>query len=170
MNDEPLLRFKSHIEGKNADVAVFLDRLEWAQEGRLTLSRISAAGLTVGKSARKTGLRKGGGSEMIPIRSISSVTVERDGFRQNVKVICSGNTIDFRVGRGEADDIKKAITQLVLGSHPAQQTAETPASPSQSAPSSGSVSDELVRLAGLRDSGVLNDEEFAAAKARLLAP
>jgi len=52
---------------------------------------------------RKAFGRKGKSSEVIPISGISSVTVERDGFRQAVKVICSGNTIDFRVGKGEAE-------------------------------------------------------------------
>lgn len=33
----------------------------------------------------------------------------------------------------------------------------------------GSVADELLKLVGLRDAGVLTEEEFAAAKARLLA-
>lgn len=33
----------------------------------------------------------------------------------------------------------------------------------------GSVADELVKLAGLRDAGVLTDDEFAAQKAALLA-
>jgi hypothetical protein len=31
-----------------------------------------------------------------------------------------------------------------------------------------SIADELTKLAGLRDSGVLTDEEFAALKAKLL--
>lgn len=71
-------------------------------------------------------LRKGGGSEMVPVKAISAVTVERDGFRQLVKVICSGNTIDFRVGRGEADGIKALLTQLMVGTHPAQQASHEP--------------------------------------------
>ena len=37
------------------------------------------------------------------------------------------------------------------------------------ASSGGSVADELAKLAQLRDSGVLTEEEFAAQKARLLA-
>lgn len=35
---------------------------------------------------------------------------------------------------------------------------------------SASVADELLKLASLKESGLLNDEEFAAAKARLLSP
>jgi len=53
--------------------------------------------------------------------AISSVTVERDGFRQAVKVICSGNTVDFRVGKGEAEGIKQTLVDLMLGKHPFQQ-------------------------------------------------
>jgi hypothetical protein len=39
----------------------------------------------------------------------------------------------------------------------------------QTAGSSSSAADELTKLAGLRDSGVITDAEFAAQKARLLA-
>jgi hypothetical protein len=38
----------------------------------------------------------------------------------------------------------------------------------QAAGSSSSTADELTKLAGLRDSGVITDAEFAAQKARLL--
>lgn len=41
--------------------------------------------------------------------------------------------------------------------------------PASTAPTVVSVADELAKLAQLRDSGVLTDEEFAAQKARLLA-
>ncbi|WP_222635265.1 MULTISPECIES: SHOCT domain-containing protein [unclassified Rhodococcus (in: high G+C Gram-positive bacteria)] len=43
--------------------------------------------------------------------------------------------------------------------------AAVPAAPA----GSNSISDELTKLASLRDAGVLNDDEFAAAKARLLS-
>ncbi len=174
MNDEPLLTFKSKIEGKNADVLVYVDRIEWEQAGRVSLTRLSGAAITMGRTARKSGLRTGKrGTEMIPIKSISSVTAEREGLLHNVKVICSGNSIDFSVRRNDADNIKATITQLVLGSHPAQQdAAPTPSSPLPPTPDAAppaSVSDELVKLVGLRDAGVLSEDEFAAAKARLLS-
>lgn len=40
--------------------------------------------------------------------------------------------------------------------------------PSPAATDGRTVADELVKLAGLRDAGVLTDEEFAAQKAKLL--
>jgi Short C-terminal domain len=40
--------------------------------------------------------------------------------------------------------------------------------PAASAPATTSVADELTKLAGLRDAGVLSPDEFEAQKARLL--
>jgi Domain of unknown function (DUF4429) len=40
---EPVLRFKSHIEGKNADVAVWPDRIEWGQNIASTPQQASCA-------------------------------------------------------------------------------------------------------------------------------
>jgi hypothetical protein len=142
----PVLVFKSHIDGRNADVTVYADRIEWAKASRLGL-------------AQK-------GSEVIPVKSISSVTTERDGLvNTKVRVICSGNTIEFRVGHAEAQRVKNGIMSLVLG-----HGAPTPAAPSAPAPSAPamSVADELAKLAALRSAGVLTDEEFSAQKAKLL--
>ncbi len=30
---EPLMQFKSHIAGKNADVAIYPDRIVWSRKG-----------------------------------------------------------------------------------------------------------------------------------------
>jgi hypothetical protein len=125
---EPLLRFKSKIEGKNADVAIYVDRIEWSKE-TLSAGKALAAGATLGLSLLKTGT--GGrnmGTEMIPVKAVSSVTTKRDGLTvTRVTVIASGNTIDFRVPHAEAEGIKGVLTQLILGNHPAQQTAASPA-------------------------------------------
>lgn len=166
--DEPLMSFKSHIEGKNTDVAIYDDRIEWAQEGRLTLTRMTGAAMSKGKVSS----RKSGSSEMIPVKAMNSVTVTKDGFRQAVRVIASGNTIDFRVGRGEAEAIKQLLTDLMLDKHPSQSRAvssvqASPPAPAPSQPSS-SLAEELGKLASLRDSGVLTEEEFSAQKSRLL--
>jgi len=170
-SEAPILTFKSHIEGKNADVAIYVDRIEWAQEGRLTLTRMTGKALSKGRLSS----RKSGDSEVIPVKSISSVTVERDGFRQAVKVITTGNTIDFRVGRGEADAIKSVLTELIIGKHASQRPTEIAGSPqtsmappAEAAAASTSVADELSKLAQLQAAGVLTAEEFAAQKSRLL--
>ncbi|MSO18833.1 MAG: SHOCT domain-containing protein [Acidimicrobiia bacterium] len=49
----------------------------------------------------------------------------------------------------------------------AEQNAQS--APAPAAASDGDVTDELTKLASLHSDGVLTDEEFAAAKAKLLA-
>ncbi|CAB4732542.1 unannotated protein [freshwater metagenome] len=53
----------------------------------------------------------------------------------------------------------------------AEQNAQSApaAAPAPAAASDGDVTDELTKLASLHSDGVLTDEEFAAAKAKLLA-
>jgi len=103
-----LMEFTSHIAGKNAQVAIYDDRIEWEQRGRLTATRVlTGAALVTG--------RKGGSSEMIPIRAITSVTTKKDGLRNHaVSIVTAGNTIDMRVSKEEAEQIKATITRLML--------------------------------------------------------
>lgn len=104
-----LMTFTSHIAGKNAQVAIHQDRIEWEQQGRLTATRVLTGAALVGHG------RKGGGSEMIPIRAITSVTTRKDGLRNHaVSIITAGNTIDMRVSKEEAEQIKATITRLML--------------------------------------------------------
>ena len=117
MNTEVLMQFKSHVNGKNADVVIYPDRVEWGQQGRVTLTRLAGGAMTIGK----VGIRKGGNSEMMPIKSVSSVTMQKDGLRfHKVVVICTGNTVEFRVDKADGEAAKMLLTQLVLGSHPSQ--------------------------------------------------
>lgn len=125
MTDEPLMEFKSHTEGKNADVRIYADRIEWDRKDLMgTKSKALLGAATMGLSLAKTGLRRASGSEVIPVKAISSVVVERDGFRQKVKLVCSGNTIDFRCSREEAEQVKKLVTDLMLGRHESSAQAQ----------------------------------------------
>lgn len=104
-----LMTFTSHIAGKNAKVAIYPDRIEWEQQGRLTATRVLSGAALVGHG------RKGGGSEMIPIRAITSVTTRKDGLTNHaVSIITGGNTIDMRVSKSEAEQIKATVTRLML--------------------------------------------------------
>lgn len=103
-----LIRFTSHIAGKNATVEIHPDRIEWEQQGRVTATRL------VG-SAFGASVRKGGSTEMIPIRAITSVTTRKDGLRNHaVSIITAGNTIDMRVSKDEAVQVKDIITRQML--------------------------------------------------------
>lgn len=104
-----LMTFTSHIAGKNATVAIYPDRIEWEQQGK-----ISAAKVLTG-AALLAGARKGSSTEMIPIKHITSVTTRKDGLvNYAVSIITAGNTVDMRVSKSEAEQIKSTVTRLML--------------------------------------------------------
>ena len=179
METNSLYNFKSHIVGKNADVDIFADRIEWNLEGGISKAKALGALATGGISLAATGIRKkGANSEMIPVKSLTSVTAGRDGLRfWKVTVTTSGNSIDFRCDRSEAEQAKSILTQLMVGTHPAQLKPTSPLttdpvpSPTISAPppaATSGIAEELKKLAELRDAGILTEEEFASQKAKLL--
>ena len=103
-----LMTVTSHIGGKNATVAIYPDRIEWERKGRVTATRLMTGAALVGKA------RKGGSTEMMPIRAITSVTTKKDGLTQwAVQVIAPGNTLDMRVSKDEAEQIKRTLLQLM---------------------------------------------------------
>jgi len=109
MNQSALMQFTSHIQGKNAKVTIYPDRVEWTHQGRVTMTRALGGALLTGS------LRKGGASEMIPIRAITSVTTKRAVTNTVVSVIAPGNSVDFKVSHAEADRVKSTILQLMAG-------------------------------------------------------
>lgn len=75
---------------------------------------------------------------------------------------------------GDWNEVRAGVArlrQLVDVAHSGMigQRAEAESIPAGSAPQAASVADELSKLAELRASGVLSDDEFAAAKRRLLS-
>jgi hypothetical protein len=108
-----LLEFTSHINGKNAKVQVFPDRLEWTKAG-LSGGKLLAGGLTMGLSMLATGVRNKD-TEMIPVRAITSVTSKKHMANTTVSVITAGNTIDFKISHSEADRLKSTLLQLMAG-------------------------------------------------------
>ena len=109
-SDRPLMECTSHIGGKNAEVAIYADRVEWSQQGRITATRALGGALLTGS------LRKGGSTEMIPMRAITSVATRKDGLRNwAVSIITGGNAIDMRVSKAEAEQIRALIQRLMLG-------------------------------------------------------
>lgn len=174
-SDAPLYEFTSHIAGKNAKVAIFPDRLEWRVDRGVSGAKVTAGIMTGGLSMLATGVKNGkAGTEMIPVKSMSSVTTSRDGMlNSKVSVITSGNTIDFRVSHKEAETVKSTLTALILGTHPSLVSATpapaAPAAPPAPAAAGVDVAAQLQQLASLRDAGILTDAEFTAKKTDLLA-
>lgn len=96
METTPIRKYKSRIEGKNADVEIFQDRVEW--------------------SVTKTGRKRSHSAEMMPIRHVSSVTSKKDGLgHTKVVLVASGNTVEFRLPHGQAEEAQDIIRRLLLG-------------------------------------------------------
>lgn len=171
MEAQALHQFTSHINGKNAVVTIYPDRIEWLKPRGVSGGKITAGIMTGGLSMLATGVKNGkSGTEMIPIKAMSSVTTRRDGMMNSfVSVITTGNTVDFRVSHKEAATVKETLTRLILGSHGSQSAPVAPAPAAALAPSSSpDIAGQLQQLAGLRDAGVLTEDEFTAKKAQLL--
>ncbi|WP_198295587.1 SHOCT domain-containing protein [Diaminobutyricimonas sp. LJ205] len=69
--------------------------------------------------------------------------------------------LDYNTSLAEINELKARVSR-------AKQMSAGPVAP-KAAPEVDGLAEQLQKLAGLRDSGVLSDEEFTAAKARLLA-
>jgi hypothetical protein len=106
----PIHAFESHIEGKNARVEIHEDRIEWTRDrGRST----TAALLTGGASLLTK--RKTDATEILPVRSISSVSTKRDGMRNSIVLVqAAGAALAFRVSHAEAAQAKETLTRLML--------------------------------------------------------
>lgn len=116
METEAIHDFESHIAGKNARVRIYRDRIEWELKRGVSGGKITAGILTGGLSLAATGVKNGkAGTEMIPVRSVTSVATKRDGLRNTiVSVITAGNTIDFRVSHAEAKQVTDVLNRLML--------------------------------------------------------
>lgn len=133
----------------------------------VTISRKGAIGrLTIGK-----------GDKRIPIGSISAVqwkppTALVRGFIQFT--VPGGNERRSQFGRQTTDAAKDENSVLVSKSHLEEFEALRGAIEAAIASSQGpagtttSIGDEIGKLAALHQSGAISEEEFAAAKARLL--
>ncbi len=115
-SDGALLKFKSHINGKNADVAIFSDRIEWLMARGVSGAKVTAGVFTGGLSMLATGVKNGkAGTQMIPMKSITGVTTKRDGMINTVvTVTSSSSTIGFRISHKEAEQMRQLLNQLIL--------------------------------------------------------
>lgn len=140
---------------------------------------VEGGGVEAGMSFLATGFKGGkAGSEMIPVKNISSVATKRDGMLNTiVSVITSGNSIDFRVSHAEGKQIREILNSLMLGDDAARAYAGA-SDPVAAAPSPANaetvaapedIPAALQQLAVLHQSGILTDDEFATKKAELLA-
>jgi hypothetical protein len=145
MNDQPVMEFTSHVAGRNANVAIYPDRIDWTRTG---------LGVTLGLPLRRD-------TNLIPIRQIQGVSTRKAGLTYTtVRVATAGGATEFRVSKRQAEEVKATLLRLLT------QPAPNPVPPTNG--SGPSIADELRKLGELRDAGLLTEAEFAEQKARLL--
>jgi hypothetical protein len=171
----PILELVSHIEGKNAKLRLYPDRLEWERPRGLSAGKITAGVMTAGLSLAATGV-KGGKNEhdMVLIKNVTNVNSRKDGlmyYAVEVQTASGGavNTVTFRVSRDEAAQFRSAILTAMQNIHNAPAAAPVVVQAAPAAPAAPDITAQLQQLASLRDSGILTEDEFTAKKAELLS-
>ena len=107
---EPLMSFTSHVDGRNAHVDLFEDRLEWTRTGSAA-ARWTKASLTMGASLLAGRKRE---TETVPVRAITNVSTKRDGLLNTVvNVATASGTVSFRVSHSEAEQIRSTLMGLL---------------------------------------------------------
>ena len=91
----------------------------------------------------------------------SGRNADKDGFYTKVIVYAVGNPIEFRFRHEHAQMFKEQIQTLILN--------YVPPSGAVSPPSASDIPEQLLKLAGLRDTGIITPDEFEAKKIELLA-
>jgi hypothetical protein len=131
----------SHEKGRNAHVHLYADRIEREKKAsRVAFSQASQD------------------NEVIPIRSVTSVNIKKANLMlSHVLVMSAGGTIPFSFRHEDGQGFKNAIMPLVLA-----------AGQPQTVHAQESASDKLLKLAQLRDAGVLTEDEFQAKRSALI--
>jgi len=147
----PILRDGEKVLGCTTGTAV-VERL-----GKKTLRRG-----TLFVSSQRVGVftKKLGGHDLTDFAYglLTSVQHKEGMLNGELNILAAGTHLEVhQIPKGEASTLADLIR-----THQAQSTSPAPAQ------GSGSVADEIAKLAALRDSGALTDEEFATHKATLL--
>lgn len=111
MNDNPLMSFTSHVNGKNAKVSLYGDRIEWTRGG-LSAGKVTAAALTLGASALATGLSNKD-TNMIMLRQVQGVTTKKGMLNTSVAVAAGAASVVFNCSHKEAADFKANVLALM---------------------------------------------------------
>lgn len=169
--NRPIYEFMSHIEGKNAKVQIWSDRIEWERKA-VSSRKVAAGAMTLGLTLLASGIR-GKDTDLVPMKSVTSVTSKKGaGFNTVVRVNTAGGAVEFRVAHKEAEAARKVINELILTrDQPVIQVVIPAPVAEASAPATSTpdITAQLIQLGQLRDAGILTDDEFNAKKAELLS-
>ncbi len=174
--DRRLLRgYLLHASGGSRIPSGTICDIDFASEGitikgndlqeYLSYSEVQALQVT-GKAQTTSAGVWGFGAEGMMLAAAMNAASRKTTIYSALRIAGRSSEYVFLRNEMHPDDLSMMLTPVQPRIRHAQALAPAAATP---ATSSGSIADELGKLAKLRDEGVLNDAEFAAAKARLLA-
>lgn len=108
----------------------------------------------------------------VHISDVTGFSVTRHGklLERRLHVLGNGSTLaSVDVPHGTSELIESWFRGHRLFHGNVVRSAPTPTTPPRAAADPSMIADELRKLAGLRDDGILSDAEFQAQKAKLLA-
>ena len=111
----------------------------------------------------------GNGGSSYPLRSVTGIQFEKGGFLSVmgafVILVAGGDNRRVQVpNTAKSIQLVGQINEYIAAVQAQEQAKSAPA-----APQAFSVADELVKLAGLKQQGILSEQEFQEQKQRLLA-
>lgn len=110
----PLMSFASHIDGKNASVVLYPDRIEWDRKSFMsTGAKVATGVMTGGMSLLATGIKGKHESNMILLRAVQGVTTKKGLLNTQVNVAAGASSISFNCSHGEAEQFKQQVLALL---------------------------------------------------------
>jgi hypothetical protein len=166
--NEPIYVVMTKGEGKNARITLWPDRLEWEKGRGISGGKVFAGLMTLGMSLALTGIRgREDAYEALPLSAVAAVSLRNGEKGKIVSVSTAGGDIDFCVSRQNAADFRQAIlNQLQVRENTPQRVIIEGAAPAQV--QNSDYTDQLKKLADLRDAGILTEEEFQNKKTDIL--
>jgi hypothetical protein len=158
--DDSKARKKAAKAGINVDGAVFVDRSLSKDSHWQTLAVFPDRIEFVDHGKVGTFTRKGAGMEAWRYDRITAVSATKAGaIYSNVNIVGPGATLQFRTAHVLASHLRSVIQEGIDSAQLHQHAAP---------PQISSDADEIRKLAELRDSGILTEDEFSAKKAQIL--
>lgn len=115
---EPTLEFESLIDGRDATIRVFEDRIEWTKP-MLSPVKVASAVYSFGLTAATEGVQSSKHEKIkrLPMRSIRSVTSKQvTDIRYKVTVIrSSGKRLELRCIRPDAEEFVRLVRDGISG-------------------------------------------------------
>lgn len=153
--EHPLLKFAGHVNGREAEITVHEDRVDW----QAIVSEVTDGELTGRRAARRA--RNESGS--LVLSTVSSVTVWRaTAARAVVGVTATDNAHEFRVSHEDATALADELTRGMLAA--AAGSAAAPLIPQPRA----ALEDQVRMLGVLYAAGLLSSEQFDLERNELL--